>query len=454
MLPELFLLRMERMLGADYPRFLSAISDAPERAFRVNTAKVAVADFLAHGYLSAEPIPYFDGGFYTTEERPGRLPAHHAGMLYMQDPSAMATLSALPLGPDFRVLDLCASPGGKTTQAAAALTGGGFVAANEFVPSRCKTLVGNVERMGLRNTLVMNSDVFKLEALYPSYFDLVLVDAPCSGEGMLRKYAAAAEEWSEENVRRCAVRQAELLSHAATCVCGGGYLLYSTCTFSVEENEMNVDAFLSAHPDFRLCPVSEGLLAHTADGILFDGCRTPDIALCRRFYPHVSRGEGQFFALMQRVSGDRREAPAFRDASLPLSKEEKRIVDAFLSDCLEDMRDLRVRRVGERLVILPAGMAVPAERVFSSGVLLGELRKGVLFPHHQFFTAFGAEMRRRLSLSSSDADIGRYLAGEEISSRGLPSGFASVLCDGAALGGGKVVGETLKNHYPKGLRMK
>lgn len=452
MLPDLFLQRMQALLAEEYPAFLREVSkETGVKGLRVNTRKTAAASLLSHFPGRLTPIPYIEGGFYTDEEKPGRLPLHHAGAFYMQDPSAMATVTAAAPSPDFRVLDLCAAPGGKATQLAACLTGEGYLVANEFVPSRCKTLVGNMERMGIPNAVVLNTDVFRIKKYYPDYFDLVLVDAPCSGEGMLRKYAVAGEEWSEENVALSAKRQAELLLHAADTVKKNGHLLYSTCTFSLEENEKNIDAFLEKRRDFRLVPVASALLPHTRAGLRFPGCQTPNIEDCRRFYPHVSPGEGQFFALLQRTEGREAETPAFRDAKSLPKKEVLATCRAFLRENMENPDRYTVYAVGERLMILPPALPVPPERVFLAGVALGEIRKGVLFPHHQFFSACGQDMKRRLCLSSDSPDAARYLAGEEIDAP-LENGYCAVLIDGVPTGGAKVSSHRAKNHYPKGLR--
>ncbi len=456
MLPEAFLSRMQDILGEDYPAFLSELSKEQHvRGLRVNTRKLEGERLRSLFPSALSPLSYAENGFITDEEKPGRLPLHHAGAFYMQDPSAIATLSALTIEPHFRVLDLCAAPGGKSTQAASFLTGGGYLVANEFVPQRTKILVSNIERLGIPNAVVLNSDVFHIAEQYPLYFDLVLVDAPCSGEGMLRKYGVAGEEWSEDNVALCAARQEELLAHASKTVAGGGYLLYSTCTFSVEENERNVDAFLSAHSDFALVPVRDALLSHTADGIDFSGAQAEGLSLCRRFYPHLSKGEGQFFALMRRKADAGREAePRFRDAKKPLSREERAAVDRFLCENVADRDGLSVFSVGGRPTLLPPEIPVPENRVFLSGVLLGEVKKGILFPHHQFFMAYGNRMKRILALTSDDPRTARYLRGEEIEAPELENGWACVTVDGCTLGGAKLSGGRAKNHYPKGLREK
>lgn len=451
MLPERFLIRMKEMLQTEYEAFFAAVSEGKaERAIRVNLAKASPEEFLSLSPFPTEPIPFLSEGFFSSEEKIGQYPCHHSGMIYAQDPSAMATAAALDVDPAWRVLDLCAAPGGKTTQLAARLTDG-FVVANEFVPSRAKVLVGNVERLGLRNVLVMNSDVHRIRRLYDRYFDLVVVDAPCSGEGMLRKYENAGEEWSEENVLLCARRQREILSGAAETVRGGGYLLYSTCTFSIEENEQNVDAFLLEHPDFSLVPVREALSRVTSDGIVFDGAANKDLSLCRRFYPHVFRGEGQFIALMRRAETGDAARLLFQDAATPLPKNERAAVDAFIKENMTEPDGLSPVSVGGRPTLLPKGLSVPPQSVFSAGVLLGEIRNGMVMPHHQLFMAYGKKMKRILSLPSSDPRVAAYLHGEEIDAA-LPNGWAAVTVDGCTVGGVKVSNGRAKNHYPKGLR--
>ena len=451
MLPERFLVRMNKMLQTEYEAFFSAVSEGKaEKAVRVNLAKATPDEFLSVAPFSAESIPYLPEGFFISEEKVGQYSCHHSGMIYAQDPSAMATAAALDIDPAWRILDLCAAPGGKTTQLAARLTDG-FVVANEFVPSRAKVLVGNVERLGLRNVLVMNSDVHRIKRLYDGYFDLTVVDAPCSGEGMLRKYEVAGEEWSEENVLMCAKRQKEILWGAAETVKGGGYLLYSTCTFSVEENEQNVDAFLSEHPDFSLVPVREELSRVTSDGIVFEGAAHKELTLCRRFYPHVFRGEGQFIALMRRAETGDAGRTQFKDAALPLPKTERAAADAFIKENMNDVDGLSPVSVGGRPTLLPKGLSVPPQSVFSAGILMGEIRNGMLLPHHQLFMAYGKKMKRILRLSASDPRVAAYLHGEEIDAD-LPNGWAAVTVDGCTVGGVKVSNGRAKNHYPKGLR--
>lgn len=447
MLSPDFLNRMKGLLGEDYPSFLRAMTEEDAvHAVRVNTVKVAAdLDFP----FAVRPIPYTKDGFYHDEEKIGKYPQHHAGMLYSQDPGAMSALSSLPDLSGARVLDTCAAPGGKSAQLAAAIGEDGVLVANEYVPSRCKLLVGNVERLGVPNALVLNGDVGRLRDLFPDYFDLVLVDAPCSGEGMFRKSEDAREMWSEENVRACAARQRGILEDAARTVRGGGYLLYSTCTFSPEENEEQVADFLSRHSDFSLCEFPASVHPYTVAGIRVSGA---DTEKTRRFYPHIAPGEGQFMALLRRTEGGAADAPAYRDAAeLPAGQDKAVLADFFRVAWGDAAAAERVRVLNGNL-ILPPDVPLPKNGVFAAGVAVGEIRKGVLFPHHQLFSAYGRRFVRQINLTADDPRTAAYLHGDVIAAEGIPNGYAAVLFEGCPLGGAKVVDSKAKNLYPKGLR--
>ncbi len=451
MLPQAFLARMEKLLGNEYPAFVQALLEGKaEHAFRVNTVKLTVSDFESLPPFGGGRVPYTPDGFYHDEEKIGRHPYHHAGMVYSQDPGAMSALQAVTIQPGWRVLDVCAAPGGKSAQIAAAIGEDGVLVSNEYISSRCKLLVGNIERLGIPNALVLNMDSATLREHFPAYFDLVVVDAPCSGEGMFRKSEDARRMWSEENVAHCAARQEDILADAAETVRAGGYLLYSTCTFAPEENEEQVAAFLAAHPDFTLCPVRDVLLPYTAAGLPIDGI---DPTSCRRFYPHIAPGEGQFVALLQKT-GDLcdRSAPTYRDASETPSKVDLPALCAFFADSFgDDTYAARVRSLHGNLV-LPPDIPLPPRGVFAAGVLVGEVRKGILFPHHQLFSAYGKRFVRRMNLRLADPRVAAYLHGDVIPAPDLANGYASVLLEGCPLGGAKIVDGMAKNLYPKGLR--
>ncbi|MDE6128840.1 MAG: RsmB/NOP family class I SAM-dependent RNA methyltransferase, partial [Lachnospiraceae bacterium] len=251
MLPEQFLKRMEKLLGDEYPAFLDSFSEECSRGLRVNTIKTEVEDFLKGGYFPLARVPWTENGFYIEgPDRPGKSPLHAAGVYYIQEPSAMAPAVFLEARRGDRVLDLCAAPGGKTTQLAASMRGGGILISNEIHPARAQILSENVERMGLRNVIVTNETPERLATVFTGYFDKILVDAPCSGEGMFRRSEEARTEWSQENVLLCAERQDAILDCAARMLRPGGRLVYSTCTFAPEEDEGTVSRFLERHSDF------------------------------------------------------------------------------------------------------------------------------------------------------------------------------------------------------------
>lgn len=455
MTDEKFRERMKILLGEEYGDFIAAVENGEAvRAVRVNTLKCSLPDFLRRGALDMTPLSYAEDGFIPKDsEGIGNTPEHHSGMIYVQDPGAMATLTALEVKEGWRVLDSCAAPGGKSGQAAARISNSGFLFSNEYVPKRAKTVVSNFERLGIKNAIVTSLDTAELKKLYSAFFDLVIADVPCSGEGMFRKSDEALADWSEENVISSAKRQSEILENLAPLVRDGGYLLYSTCTYSQEENEMQVDAFLEKHPDYALVPVREELARVTRDGVSFKGAFSSELHLCRRFYPHTSPGEGQFIALMQRRTEDT-EGILYKDAAKPLTKDEALAIKRFFDSSLTKIPDGRLAKVGENIVIISHGYPIPERSVFSAGVLLGRVEKGNLFPSHQFFSAYGTLFKRREVLMAGDERIKKYLRGEEIDASFEEGGFCAVFYEDAPLGGGKASGGKIKNHYPKGLRIK
>ena len=446
MLPERFKERMKDMLGEEYPAFESALAEPNVRAVRVNESKISVSDFLSATTLSLSSIEYASDGFIPdSTDGIGRSAEHHSGMFYVQDPGAMATVKALDIQRGWRVLDACSAPGGKASQLASAIGDEGFILANEYVPKRAKIIVSNFERLGIRNAMVTSLDTAKIKDMFHSYFDLVLCDAPCSGEGMFRKYDEALTEWSEENVRLCAERQTEIMNNLATTVKDGGYLLYSTCTYSKEENEGVVSSFLASHPEFTLRPVREELKAATADGL--DG-----LVEARRFYPHLTKGEGQFIALMQK-SENLGNMPTilYKEFTGTPSKQDIAIVKKFLSDNIDGEIKGRLIPLDEQIILVPHDLPIPL-KTFMAGIMLGEIKKGNFFPHHQLFSAYGKRFKRQVNLTKDDPRTEKYLRGEEIDTDGTQNGWCAVTYEGVALGGGKISGGRVKNHYPKGLR--
>ena len=447
-LPVEFTERMKMLLGDEFDDYLKEIKRSPVRAFRVNTDKISLEDFYKINIFSSEKIPYVENGFYLEYDKIGNHPYHHAGMIYVQEPGAMAPAECVEIDPNWRILDMCAAPGGKSTQLNNKLGENGVLVSNEIIPSRCKVLTGNVERLGLRNCVTTCMDTAKLAKTFPKAFDLVMCDAPCSGEGMFRKEEIAIDEWSVDNVIKCAERQAAILDNAALLVADGGYIIYATCTFSVEENEAVIDSFLKKHPEFEIVPVTEKVRSNTVDGIRFDGCECENIDYSRRFYPHKSKGEGQFMAVLH----SKNEAEDCR----PVKKSACKIdsaVKTFLDDTLTEYDENKIIMYNGNPVYFTPDFEVPKGAAFCCGVTIGEIKKNYILPHHQFFMAMGKDFKRKINLSADSEELKKYLHGEEFETE-CENGWAVVTVEGCSVGGIKVVNGRAKNHYPKGLRTK
>ena len=441
--------RMQKLLGSDFENYLIELSKSPVRAFRVNTDKISIDDFDKINIFSSQRLPYVSNGYYLEYDKIGNHPYHHAGIIYVQEPAAMAPSECVDIEPDWIILDMCAAPGGKSTQLKNKLGENGVLVSNEIIPSRCKILTGNIERLGLRNCVTTCMDTSRLAKVFPNRFNLVMCDAPCSGEGMFRKEEIAIDEWSIENVTKCAERQIEILENAAKLVADGGYIVYATCTFSLEENEMTVDRFLKAHPEFELVPANENVIKNTVDGIKFDGCECENIHYARRFYPHTGKGEGQFMAVLH---------SKLNPFSFPKNHSHSKnkidnVVKSFLDETLTCYDESNVLMYNGNPVYFTPDFEVPKGAAFCCGVTIGEIKKNYILPHHQFFMAMGKFFNRKINLSVDSEEIRKYLHGEEFETDSS-NGWAVVMVDGCTLGGVKVVNGRAKNHYPKGLRTK
>ncbi len=447
-LPTEYEKRMKKLLGDEFEDYIQSLNKPNVRAFRVNTDKISLADFQKINTLSDETIPYVENGYYLNAEHIGNHPFHHAGLIYVQEPAAMAPAECIDINPDWKILDMCAAPGGKSTQLKNKLGKNGILVSNEIISSRCKILTGNIERLGLCNTVTTCMDTARLAKTFPHTFDMIMVDAPCSGEGMFRKEENAVSEWSLENVEMCSKRQAEILENAAVCLKNGGYIVYATCTFSIEENEKTVDDFLYNHPKFEIIPVNERVREATVDGIEFEGCRCADIKFARRFYPHKARGEGQFMAVLHNTAPcDSSYKPVKQNAKIDTA------VISFLDDVLTSYEKQNVIIYNGNPVYFTPDFNIDKGVAFSCGVTIGELRKNYIQPHHQFFSALGKNFKRKIELCNDSERLRKYLHGEEISAD-CENGWAVVTLYGAPIGGVKVVSGIAKNHYPKGLRTK
>lgn len=465
MVPSRFEERMRFLLGSRYAA-LAAWAEQPlsGRGVRVNTLKCTAEQLAARWGHALSPVPFAAEGFVTDADfRAGSDPWHHAGAYYVQEPSAMSAVTLLAPHPGERVLDLCAAPGGKSTQIAAALQGRGLLWANEYVPGRARVLAQNLERCGVRNAVVSCGDTAKPAHALEGMFDAVLADVPCSGEGMFRKEPEALSGWSEDNIRLCAARSGEILDNAARCVRAGGRLVLSTCTFAPEENEWAVVRFLHDHPDFMLEPaaVPFGEAGFEAEAIapfgeasLLNFARQVPLSRCRRIFPWHG-GEGHFLALFRR----RGEAtpPTVGTAPVPDRSGAVAAAEELYADCFKAPPSGVFMRVGDTVRLLPPDLpAASGTHVLCAGVTAAQIMPGRTLrvePAHALFqSAKPADCRRLLDISQDDPRLPAFLRGEEIAVT-VPDGWTGVAVEGVLTGFGKAVGGRLKNRYPKGLRL-
>ena len=434
MLPVAFLDRMKRLLGEEYEAFLTSYERPRNAALRWNSLKTEALELPFCG----DAIGWAGNGRYLLpESRPGLHPYHDAGLYYLQEASAMAPVGLLDVRPGQRVLDLCAAPGGKTTQIAEKMQGMGLLVCNEIHPKRAKILSSNIERMGVANALVLNEHPAKLAERFPAYFDRILVDAPCSGEGMFRKEEAAVTDWSEETVAMCAARQQEILASAAQMLAPNGRLVYSTCTFAPEENEGVISRFLQTHPEFSVVEVdAPWFCAGRPDWI---EAPAEGVEYCFRLMPHKLKGEGHFAACLQKADvGCRGERPLQKTVPMPAEAKE------FLPPARECVF------FGETCFAVPEELPdLKSLKVLRAGLELGELRKGRFVPAHAL-ALWHKDYPNVANFAADSREIAAYLRGETLLAP--QKGWVLVCVDGYSLGWAKGDGNVLKNHYPKGLR--
>lgn len=481
-LPIEFEKKMKAFLGDEWEEFLYSYDNNRFQALRFNTLKVgknkSVEEEIA-GIMDKLCIPMDkkvtwanDAYYYDEEKRPGKHPYHEMGLYYIQEPSAMSAAALLAPKPGMRVLDLCAAPGGKSTQLATYLGDSGLLVSNEINTQRSRILSQNIERMGIKNAIVTNEDSFVLASHFPSFFNAIQVDAPCSGEGMFRKLPEAVEQWSVENVAICAARQKEILDNAAVMLKPGGVIVYSTCTFSREENEDVIEHFLESHPDFTLEEME-------------------------RFWPHKVDGEGHFVAKLVRrgsvnefdadyevceencnkvedtgLKADRKTKKnknnknRKNETKSALTKENMKLLSEFLDETVsEDMaawiKNSRLVMFGEQLYRLPdMEVDIKGLKVQRAGLHIGEFKKQRFEPSHSLALALKqSDAQNVVKLTCDDPQTTGFFNGQSVmlsdgQAAECKKGWALVCVDGYPAGWGKVNGAQVKNHYPKGLRNK
>lgn len=446
---EFFEQRERALLGERYETLYSALSETAARGVTVNLLRCTPEWFAAHAGLAVSPSPFCSAGLLIEDPavKLGRHPYHHAGAFYSQEPSASAPAAMLDVQPGMKVLDLCAAPGGKSSQLAAALGGKGLLVSNEYDGGRAVILRQNLERMGIANAVVLNETPARIAATLPGFFDRILVDAPCSGEGMFRKEPQALAQHGSGLVAQCAALGSEILDAAASCLATGGVLVYSTCTFAPEEDEGQVGAFLARHPEFELLPWPDGFGSpgetNRCGEYPFEAEKT------RRIWP-CQGGEGHFMAKLRKVA----PAETKKTARLKTAKAAKPNAawQAFAGEYFPQLAGLPAMQLKDMVLLMPEEMPALKLHVLRAGVLAGTVQKNRFVPAHHLFTAFGAGCTNREELTLEDGRTQAWLRGEEIEARTAQNGWCCVTVDGMPLSGGKVSGGKVKNHLPKALR--
>ena len=442
MIPEAFISRMKQLLGEEYDAFAESFNRPRAVALRLNPLKTDKVPDLSQ--FGLKPVPWEPNGFYyDPETRPGKSAYHEAGLYYLQEASAMAPAALLDARPGERVLDLCAAPGGKSTQIAGYMQGRGLLVCNEINPKRAKILASNIERLGISNALVLNEHPQKLEDRFAGYFDKILVDAPCSGEGMFRKEEAAVTDWSEETVRMCARRQAEILHSAGIMLRPGGRLVYSTCTFAPEENEGSVSTFLHTHPEFSVESIEAPWFSPGRPDWI--EAPAPDLEYTFRLWPHRLLGEGHYCAVLHKA-GDEPGA----DLPLEPAAKQPKELESFCRETNAALPDGKIVLFGQNVYLAPEALpSLKGLRVLRAGLELGEILKNRFGPAHAW-ALWLKDFKNIVSYPEAGVEISRYLAGDVLPCE--KQGWTLVCVDGLSLGFSKGDGRVLKNHYPKALR--
>lgn len=455
-LPSAFLTRMKDMLGEEYPAFLNSYDSPRKFGLRVNTLKLSSQKFAEIAPFQLTPIPWVSNGFfYGKEDRPSRHPFYPAGLYYLQEPSAMTPASRLDITPGEYVLDLCAAPGGKATELAARLQGKGLLVANEISASRAKALLRNLELSGVTNALVTNETPKRLAGYFPEFFHKILVDAPCSGEGMFRKDPDVAKTWDEERPPYFGKLQQEIIQQAISMLKPGGLLMYSTCTFSPDENEGLISYVLEQFPEMELLDMED--YPGFTPGNPRWGNGDTRLLKTRRIFPHHMDGEGHFLALLKK-KGTLESAP-FTQIPCALKKEEKKLVEEFFASLSipVDWNGIEARNgFVYRLPSASTG-SLKGLKFLRYGLFLGELKKNRFEPSQSLAMALkDVPQTSKISLNPQDSRLTAYLRGETFSLEegecSSPKGWKLICAEGFPVGWGKVVGNTVKNKYPSGWR--
>lgn len=458
-LPAAFEEKMKALLGEEYEAYLRCYEEPRHYGLRVNTKKIPVEDFLKIAPWPLTPIPWIQNGFYYDGSlyQPAKHPYYFAGLYYLQEPSAMTPASRLPVEPGDRVLDVCAAPGGKATELGAKLGEEGVLIANDISNSRARGLLKNLELFGIGNLMVISEEPGKLVEFFPEYFDKILIDAPCSGEGMFRKEKKMIKAWEEHGPEFFSRLQRSIITQAAAMLKPGGMLLYSTCTFDSLENEQTIEYLLEQFPQFTICEMDgyEGFVPGKPEETKTGN---PDMTKTVRIFPHKMQGEGHYLALLKKGNTD---DPVTAHVPVRESRPVKKIpeeLELFLKETTWEIDSRRLDIREERVYYMPQGLPeLKGIRFLRSGLLLGELKKKRFEPSQALAMCLGPDTYKKvLNFSVKDERVIKYLKGETLDVEDLAGrkekGWYLVCTDGYPLGFGKLAEQTLKNKYLPGWR--
>lgn len=454
-LPKPFITKMALLLQSESESFFKALKEPKVSGLRIHPLKISKESFINNSPFDLSPILFYEHGFYynAKKDEPGKHPYHHAGVYYIQEPSAMVPVKILQPQPGQLVLDLCAAPGGKSTQLALMMKNEGLLVSNEIHPKRAKILAENIERLGVRNCVVTNETPERLADHFPQFFDKILVDAPCSGEGMFRKDEEAIKYWSEEHVLRCARTQKEILKSAYKMLRPGGELVYSTCTFSPEENEQVIEWFVENFPNMSLMevPKDAGMEDGRVDWTLN---QRKEMKKCIRLWPHKIKGEGHFVAKLKKENDE--------EIKISNIKYEKNIVkQRDLTDFLSFEKQVLTKPLRgtfsiqkQQLFLLPEHSPdFGSLKVIRKGLHLGQFKKNRFEPsHHLALSLSASDVKHVYEMSSTEQEWKKYIRGETMAT-GKDRGWVLLTVDQFPIGWGKETKGILKNFYPKGLRI-
>ena len=440
-LPEQFLINMKNLLKNDYDAFLNSYNNESVKAIRVNTNKITTEELKSKMNNLGEKVPYADAFYIDSDQKLGNSIFHHAGLFYIQEPSAMQPVLSTKIKRDAIVLDMCASPGGKSGQIAELLNDDGLLVSNEIITNRAKILKENMDRLGYKNVIVTSTPPDNLTRL-GNIFDVIVLDAPCSGEGLFRRNPTACDEWNSGINDMNKTRQLELLGYAKKLLKPNGIIIYSTCTFSEVENENVVKTFLEKNKNFKLVDISEKLLPYSFS--IFD-------EKMRRVMPHKNKGEGQFYVCLKNTEEYQIDTKCYNYLE-PVKKSESKYVNEFIEK-FTTLKNIKIKSYNGN-ILLPPQKEINTKGLFvlKYGITLGKIEKNRFTPHHNFFISFGDYFKNKINLNYENAV--KYLSGEQvIINEDTVNGYCVLCYEGFPLGGGKITDGKINNLYPKYLRI-